>query len=273
MADGRDTLAQIVAAVRRRAEDRAASQASLSRRQVGLTAASAPPPRDFVGALRGPGLSVIAEVKFASPSAGRIRPEEDLEAVVSGYVLAGAAALSVLTEPEFFAGSLDHLRRARELAARLGRPIPVLQKDFIVTEYQLGEARAAGADAVLLIVAALTPPELGRLLRLAHDLGLAALVEVHTEAELDVALAAGARIVGVNNRDLRTLKVDLETCLNLRPRIPPGVVAVAESGIRTPDDLRRVAAAGYDAVLVGEALMRAPDPGRALAGLVKAVRV
>lgn len=269
MAGDRDTLAQIVAAVRRRAEERAVRNG----RQVELAAAGAPPPRDFAGALRGPGLSVIAEVKFASPSAGRIRPEGDLEAVVSGYVSAGAAALSVLTEPEFFAGSLDHLRRARELAARLSRPLPVLQKDFIVTEYQLYEARAAGADAVLLIAAALTPPELGRLLRLAHDLGLAALVEVHTEAELDTALAAGARIIGVNNRNLRTLKVDLETCLSLRPRIPPGVVAVAESGIRTPDDVRRVAAAGYDAVLVGEALMRAPDPGRALAGLVGAVRV
>ncbi len=269
MADGRDILAEIVAAVRRRAEARAARNG----RRVEAAAASAPPPRDFAGALRGPGLSVIAEVKFASPSAGRIRPEADLEAVVASYVSAGADALSVLTEPEFFAGSPDHLRRARELTARLGRPLPVLQKDFIVTEYQLYEARAAGTDAVLLIAAALRPAELGRLLRLAQELGLAALVEAHTEAELGAALEAGARMVGINNRNLRTLEVDINICLKLRPRIPPGILAVAESGLRTPDDVRRVAAAGYDAILVGEALMRAADPGRALAELVGRVGV
>jgi len=269
MAPGRDTLADIVAAVRRRAEVRAARNG----RRMEAAAASAPAPRDFAGALRGPGLSVIAEVKFASPSAGRIRPETDLETVVAGYVSAGADALSVLTEPEFFAGSPDHLLRARELSARLGRATPVLQKDFVVPEYPLYLARAAGADGILLSAAALGPAELRRFLRLAQALGLAALVEAHTEAELEAALEAGARIVGINNRNLRTLEVDINICLNLRPRIPPGVLAVAESGLKTPEDVRRVAAAGYHAILVGEALMRAADPGQALAELVRGVRV
>ncbi len=209
-------------------------------------------------------------MKFASPSAGRIRPAEDFEAVVTGYISAGATALSVLTEPDFFAGDLTYLGRARALGERLGRALPVLQKDFVVTEYQVYEARAAGADAILLLVAALSPADLKRLLNLGRRLGLGVLVEVHTEAELEVALDVGAEVIGVNNRNLRTLEVDPETCLRLRPLIPPGVVTVAESGLRSAADLRRVAAAGYDAVLIGEALMRAPDPGRALTELTGA---
>jgi len=258
-----DTLSEIVGRVRRRAEARADRNWADIRRAVEL----APPVRDFKAALCRPGLSVIAEVKFASPSAGRIRPPEDFEAVVGGYIRAGAAALSILTEPEFFAGDLAYLERARRLADRPGRPVPLLQKDFIVTEYQVYEARAAGADAILLIVAALSPADLKNLLGLARRLGLEALVEVHTRAELEVALDAGATVIGVNNRNLKTLAVDLDTCLRLRPLIPAGVVTVAESGLKSPDDVRRVAAAGYDAILVGEALMRAPDPGRALAQL------
>jgi indole-3-glycerol phosphate synthase len=255
-----DILSEIVSRVRRRAEARATRNGADIRRAAEL----APPVRDFKAALRQPGLSVIAEVKFASPSAGPIRPPGDFEAVVGGYIRAGAAALSILTEPEFFAGDLAYLERARRLA---DRPVPLLQKDFIVTEYQVYEARAAGADAILLIVAALSPADLKNLLGLARRLGLEALVEVHTGADLEVALDAGATVIGVNNRDLKTLAVDLDTCLRLRPLIPSGVVTVAESGLRSEDDVRRVAAAGYDAILVGEALMRAPDPGRALAQL------
>lgn len=261
-----EALKEIVARVRWRAEARAAANGQLVRSALG----SAPPVRDFASALGQPGLSVIAEVKFASPSAGVIRSAADFEAVVTGYVRAGAAALSILTEPEFFGGDLSYLDRARQLTERLGRALPLLQKDFIVTDYQVYEARAAGADAILLVVAALDPADLKNLLGLARRLGLEALVEVHTGAELEVALEAGATIIGVNNRNLKTLEVDPDTCLRLRPLIPPGVLTVAESGLRSPDDLRRVAAAGYDAVLVGEALMRAPDPGRALANLTGA---
>ena len=202
---------------------------------------------------------VIAECKRRSPSRGILRRDYDPAAHAAAYAAAGAAAVSVLTEPTFFDGSLDHLRAARQAVT-----LPLLRKDFIVDRYQLAEAAAAGADAVLLIVGALEPPALARLLGDAHDLGLAALVEVHDAEEIPRAIDAGARIVGVNSRDLRTLRVDpavLETAARL---LPAHVVRVAESGIRERADIDRLAAMGYHAFLVGERLIAQPDPGAAL---------
>jgi indole-3-glycerol phosphate synthase len=215
-----------------------------------------PVPKDFAAALRrGPGdaLRLIAEVKRASPSAGPIREGDPLffaRAMAGG----GAAAISVLTEERHFGGSLDDLAR---VAA--GVPVPVLRKDFLVDPYQLLEARVSGASAALLIVAMLSDDELAAMLREAAALGLGALVEVHDAPELERALAAGAAIVGVNNRNLRTLRVDTETTYALRALVPPGTIVVSESGQRTRGDLERVATAGVDAVLIGEAIMRADD--------------
>ncbi len=210
--------------------------------------------RPFAGALSGPGLSVIAEHKRRSPSAGMIREDVELTAVVTAYQRAGAAALSVLTEEASFAGCLDDLG-----AARAATTLPILRKDFIVDPYQVPEAVAAGADAILLIVAALDEKMLAALLASAQALRLDVLVEVHDAAELETAVAVGARIIGVNNRDLATLEVDTERTFALVPSLPEGVLVVAESGFRTRPELERLAAAGVDAVLVGEALMRAPD--------------
>ncbi len=213
-------------------------------------------PRDFAAALRrGPGepLRLIAEVKRASPSAGPIREGDPLyfaRAMAGG----GAAAISVLTEERYFGGRLDDLARVTA-----GVPVPVLRKDFRVDPYPLWEARAAGASAALLIVAMLSDAELATLLREAAALGLAALVEVHDRPELERALAAGAGIVGINNRNLKTLQVDTETTFALRPLVPPGTLVVSESGQRTRADLGRLAAAGVDATLIGEAIMRAED--------------
>jgi len=215
-----------------------------------------PAPPDFAAALRrGPGdpLRLIAEVKKASPSAGPIREGDPLflaRAMAGG----GAAAISVLTEERHFGGSLDDLAR---VAA--GVPVPVMRKDFLVDPYQLLEARAAGAAAALLIVAMLAPEELRLMLREAAALGLAALVEAHDRADVEGALAAGATIVGINNRNLATLRVDTETTHLLRGAVPPGTILVSESGHRTRADLERLAASGVDAVLVGEAIMRADD--------------
>jgi indole-3-glycerol phosphate synthase len=212
------------------------------------------PVRSFTAALAQPGLSIIAEHKRRSPSAGVIRDDLELEAVVSAYERGGARALSVLTEPDSFGGSLDDLERARAVS-----PLPILRKDFTVDAYQITEARAAGADAILLIVAALATDELHELYARARAQGLAALVEVHDDAELEVALALAPEVIGINNRDLTTLEVDLTRTLQLRPRIPAGTLVVAESGFRTRAELERVAAAGVDGVLVGEGLMRAVD--------------
>jgi len=231
------------------------------------TAASAPPPRDWIGALRQPGVSLIAEVKRASPSAGVLRPGLDPAALAAAYAAGGAAALSVLTDARYFQGSLDDLR-----AARVATPLPVLRKDFTVSSYQLYEARAAGADAVLLIVAALDDETLAALHRLAQALGMAALVEVHDEDELQRALAIEPRVIGVNNRDLHTFQVDLATTARLRPRIPDEVVLVAESGVHAPADVVRLAEMGADAMLVGEALVRAARPGEKARELVEAGR-
>ncbi len=210
--------------------------------------------RDFLAALRAPGISLIAEHKRRSPSAGAIREELTLEEVVGAYERGGAAALSILTEGPNFGGSLEDLRRARATSQ-----LPILRKDFTVDAYQVHEAHAAGADAILLIVAALEDPQLAELHALAGELGLAALVEVHEEGELTRALALGAPLIGINNRDLTTLEVDPWRTSALRALIPPGVTVVAESGFSQPAELRELAAIGVDAVLMGEALMRADN--------------
>lgn len=219
--------------------------------------------RDFARAISGENLRVIAELKRASPSRGMLCQEYKPREIARGYESAEASALSVLTEKDFFGGSLEDLQAARG-AVRL----PVLRKDFILDPYQVYESVAAGADALLLIVAALSAAELRNLLGLCARLGIAALVEVHTAAELDRALAAEARIIGVNNRNLRSLDVNLETSFRLRPKIPPRCLAVSESGIKTPADLRRLSEAGFNAVLIGERFMTEADPGKALADLV-----
>lgn len=238
-----------------------AARAALPERELEARAAGAPPPRSFEAALSLPGgpVRVVAEVKRASPSAGAIRAGLDAPAQARAYAAAGAAAISVLTDGPGFGGSLADLA-----AVRGAVNVPLLRKDFVVDRYQLLEARAHGADAALLIVAALDAAALGRLLADAARLGLSALVEVHDEPELEIALDAGARIVGVNNRNLRTFQVDLAVSERLLPFLPAGVRGVAESGVRSPDDARRLRRAGAANLLVGEALVRAPDPGALL---------
>jgi indole-3-glycerol phosphate synthase len=223
--------------------------------------------RDFAAAISGPGIHVIAEMKQASPSRGVVRKDYRPRELAQGYEAGGAAALSVLTEEDYFHGSLTDLIDARDAVS-----LPVLRKDFIVDSYQIYESAAAGADAVLLIVAALADQGLREMIELAQGLRVAALVEVHTEEELDHAVGAGARIIGVNNRNLKTLDVDLETSFRLRSKIPAACVAVSESGIQKPEDLRRLAQAGFSAVLIGESLLVADDPGRELAQLLEGVR-
>lgn len=226
-------------------------------------AEAAPPARGLRASLgAGPGLSVIAEVKRRSPSAGALAPDLVPADLARRYQAGGAAALSVLTDAEFFGGSPEDL-----VAARAACGLPVLRKDFTVSEADVCDARIMGADAVLLIVAALTDDELARFRALAAALGMDALVEVHTDAELDRALAAGADLVGVNRRDLRTFTVDVTLAERLAGRMPAGVVTVAESGVRDASDAGALAAAGYDAVLVGETLVTAPDPAAVLAAL------
>ena len=211
-------------------------------------------------------LSVISECKRRSPSRGLLREDYNPTEIASAYERAGAAAISVLTEPAFFDGELNHLEMVRETVA-----IPILRKDFIVSEYQLAETRAGGADAALLIVAALDDATLRRLVAVAADLGLAALVEVHDTDDLFRALAAEARIIGVNNRNLRTLAVDIDASFSLIASIPENVIAIAESGIKTSDDLRDLRQAGYDGFLVGESLVTRSDPGAALTTLLRGV--
>ncbi len=226
-------------------------------------AEAAPPARPFEAALRRGGeVALIAEIKRRSPSAGWIRREVEVAEVASAYARAGAAALSVLTDEAYFGGTLDDLRAARGAA-----PVPVLRKDFVLDAVQVWEARAAGADAVLLIVRLLEDAELAELVALAAELGVAALVEAHTAGEVERALVAGARIVGVNNRDLATFRTDLGVVLGLAERVPADRVLVAESGIRTAADVDRLGAAGVHAVLVGESLMRARDIGAAAGAL------
>jgi indole-3-glycerol phosphate synthase len=230
---------------------------AVNQRELERTAAQrleGDPVRPFRAALQTPGLTLIAEHKRRSPSAGTIRDELSLTQVVQAYERGGAGALSVLTEPTRFGGSLDDLRSARS-SSRL----PILRKDFVVDPYQLYESLAAGADAILLIVAALTETELGKLRADAAALGLGVLVEVHDRAELEVACAAGAEVIGINNRDLATLDVDPRRTFELLPLVPPGTVVVSESGLRRREQLDELAQHGVDAVLVGEALMRSLD--------------
>jgi|SRR5580658_2780965 indole-3-glycerol phosphate synthase len=223
------------------------------------------PPRDFAGALAGDGFNVIAELKRASPSKGVLREDYAPATLAASLAAAGAAALSVLTEEEFFLGSLADLKTAKKAAG-----IPILRKDFIVDPWQVWEARAAGADAFLLITAILSDQVLRELLELGRTLKMEPLVEVHSREELVRALAAGARIIGVNNRDLRDFKVSIETSLDLIEAIPDECIAVSESGLRTHEDLSRLRGAGFDAFLVGECLMREADPAAPLRTLIGA---
>ena len=211
-------------------------------------------------------INVIAECKRRSPSRGVLRAAYDPVAIAKGYERAGAAAISVLTEPGFFDGSLDHLVSVRQAVT-----IPLLRKDFLVDEYQLLEARAAGADAILLIVAALDDRLLRSLLRAAKDLELAALVEVHDAHECRRAIDAGATIIGVNNRNLRTLQVDLDASRDVAGLLPPDVIGISESGLKTSSDLQAMQGLGYRAFLMGERFMIEPDPGAALAGLLESL--
>jgi indole-3-glycerol phosphate synthase len=258
------------------------TQADVRDRQVRIPLAElrsrcrdASPTRDVVGRLRRPAgagtrrdgaVRVIAEIKQASPSRGVIRADFDPVALARSYAAGGADAVSVLTDAPFFHGSLTHLN-----AVRRAVDLPLLRKDFHLDPYQVWEARAAGADAVLLIVAALSPTALQDLLGLARDLGLAALVEVHSGIELEVALACGAQLIGINNRDLRSFAVSLETTFGLLRFVPAGTIVVSESGIAKPEQVTRLAAAGVDAILVGEGLLRHADVDLALKRLIGAV--
>ena len=243
----------------------AGRRAEVPERELAARAAAAPPPRPFEAGLspHGGPLRLIAEVKRASPSAGGIDVRLDAPAQARRYALGGAAAISVLTDGPGFGGSLDDLR-----AVRAAVEVPLLRKDFVLDRYQLLEAREAGADAALLIVAALTPEVLLRLLDDCAQLGLSGLVEVHDDAELEIALRSGARVVGVNNRNLRTFQVDLAVSERLFPSLPENVKGVAESGVRTSADAARLFRAGAANLLVGEALVRATDPSRFLAELL-----
>jgi len=253
-----DLLQTVVAAARRSAGER-------ERRRALIEPARPPDGERFRAALATPGIRIIAECKRRSPSRGVLRQAFDPAGIAREYADAGAAAISVLTEPTFFDGALEHLMAVRSVV-----DLPVLRKDFIVTPYQIAEARAWGADAVLLVAAALQSTELGSLVGYAEGQGLAALVEVHGRAELDRALEAGARLIGVNSRNLRTLEVDVSVFDDLAGRIPPAVVAVAESGLREAEDLRRLADLRYEGFLIGERFMTERHPGRALAGLLAA---
>lgn len=258
-----DILERILA--RKRAELEAALAAEPLAR-IEARARSAPPPRDFAGAIRAriqagrP--AVIAESKRASPSKGVIRADYDPAEIARSYEKAGAACLSVLTDREFFQGDATHLRQAREACG-----LPVLRKDFVVDPYQVFESRAMGADCILLIAAALSPAVMAELESVALGLGMSVLVEVHDGAELAVALKLRTPLVGINNRDLRTFQTRLETTLDLRASVPPDRILVTESGILAREDVARMRSGGVNAFLVGEAFMRAGDPGNELARL------
>ena len=250
-------LDEIVASKRREVE---ISQKRLPLDELEVQAATAPPVRDFRAAIEGPGpIRLIAEVKKASPSAQLIRADFDPIAIARTYQAHGAACLSVLTDAPFFQGHLSYLARIRASVA-----IPLLRKDFIIDEYQVVEARLAGADAVLLIAEILDDPQLAALQARIRSLGMAALVEFHDEANLPRVLASGADLVGINNRDLTRFLTDLDLTFRLRDQIPADVVLVSESGIRSRHDVERLEAAGVSAVLVGESLMRADDIGLAV---------
>jgi indole-3-glycerol phosphate synthase len=263
VAAGGDILARILAS---KAKEVAAVRASRPLSALREEARSASPVRDFAGALRARIASgqpaVIAEIKKASPSRGVLRPIFDPAAIAARYEAGGAACLSVLTDRDYFQGAPEHLTAARAASA-----LPALRKDFVIDEYQVYEARALGADCILLIVAALDDARLAALEGCATSLGMATLVEVHDAAELDRALELATPLIGINNRSLRTFEVALETTLSLLPRVPADRTVVTESGIAVPADVARMRAAGVHAFLVGEAFMRAADPGAALRAL------
>lgn len=257
-----DLLEAIVAATRSRvaAAIEREPRAALERRAMSKT----PNGQAFRDRLARPdAINIIAECKRRSPSRGVLRAAYEPVAIAKGYERAGAAAISVLTEPGFFDGALSHLEDVR---AAVG--IPLLRKDFMVDDYQMLEARAAGADAILLIVAALDDRALSALARTAAELGLAALVEVHSATECARAIDSGATIIGVNNRNLRTLEVDLNASRDVAAMLPAGVIGISESGLKTPGDLQSMKGLGYQAFLMGERFMIEPDPGAALAGLL-----
>ena len=261
--DAPDILKEIVA-VKRKEVKRLKRDVPIS--ALKERAAAQPPALSLSAALGVPGVSVIAEVKKASPVKGRLREDFDPVRLASSYVDGGAAAVSVLTNFDHFQGTIDDLQVVQSVCRPHG--LPVLRKEFIFDPYQVHEARAHGADAILLIVAMLDADRLHELLSLAANLEMDSLVEVHDEAELAAALDVGARIVGINNRDLRTFKTDLETTERLAPRVPAGQTVVSESGIGAREDVVRVAAAGAHAVLVGESLVTAGDPAAKLRELL-----
>ncbi len=255
-----DILQRIMAV---KAEEVAAAQAQLSLAQVQAAARAAAPARDFAGAMRArisaSRSAVIAEVKKASPSKGVLREQFDPAAIAASYERHGAACLSVLTDRQFFQGKLDDL-----IAARGACQLPVLRKDFMMDAYQVYEARAAGADCILLIVAALSPEKLHELEAVAFELGLSVLIEVHEGAELETALQMKSPLIGINNRNLRTFETTLDTTLGLLAKVPAGRLVITESGILKPEDVVRMRAHQVHGYLVGEAFMRAPDPGAEL---------
>ncbi len=259
-----DILARILAV---KADEVAAGRAQTSLDELKGRVADLPPCRDFAGSLRERAEqsadAVIAEIKRASPSAGLIREEFDPAEIARAYEQGGATCLSVLTDRQFFQGHDDYL-----IAARAACDLPVLRKDFIIDAWQVWETRALGADALLLIVAALDDKRLAELSALGHELGLSVLVEVHDEAELDRALAVPGNLVGINNRDLHRFVTDLDTTLRLAPKVPADRLVISESGIHTAADLNRLRSGGIGAFLIGESFMRQPDPGQALAGLI-----
>jgi indole-3-glycerol phosphate synthase len=261
-AGSQSVLDEILAGVR---EDVEARQQRTPLELIRELAAQAPPPKDAFSLLRAPGVGVIAEVKRASPSRGQLAEIPDPAELAGEYAAGGARCISVLTESRWFGGSLADFD-----AVRAAVDVPLLRKDFVVSSYQVHEARAHGADLVLLIVAALEQNALMGLLERVESLGMTALVEVHTEEEADRAMAAGARVIGVNARDLRTLEVDREVFERIAPGLPNNIVKIAESGVRGPHDLIRYASAGADAVLVGEGLVTQKSPREAVAELVTA---
>ena len=240
----------------------ASARKSLPEHRLSELAREAPPARDFAGALRARNPAVIAEIKRASPSRGVLRAEFDPASIARSYERAGAACLSVLTDREFFQGAPEHLQAARAACA-----LPMLRKDFVIDPYQVLESRAMGADCILLIAACLSAGQMAELESAAHGLGMAVLVEVHDAEELDVALRLRTPLIGVNNRNLKTFETRLETTLELLPRVPKGRLVVAESGILVRADVSALQDRGISAFLVGEAFMRASDPGKALQNL------
>lgn len=247
-------LDDIVAAKR---EELAAIQQHVSLLRLQGMAQAQPPALDFAASLRGEGIRLIAEVKKASPSAGLIRTNFNPVEIALIYADNGAAAISILTETKYFQGSLDHLRAIKE--ALVNRRIPLLRKDFIFDPYQVYEARAYGADSLLLIIAILTPDKLKNLLALSRQLGMECLVEVHDETDLEIALKSDAQVIGINNRDLKTFKTDLTTTERLRPLIPEDRIVVSESGIKSRDDLAKLRQWRVNAVLIGESLVASSD--------------